>query len=90
MRYYRASGNMPKEARDTLIALQRGIHDPHSCLSALNEALNYFVHSMASTQDAGVHKAVTMAQLSLKSLQDTYAEMPATAAEWRNQYWLRQ
>lgn len=90
MAYYRRSGDMPKEARETLIALQQGIHDPRSCLSVLNDALLYFVHSMASVQDAGVRNAIKMAQLSLKSLQSTWAEMPATTAEWHSQYWLRQ
>lgn len=90
MRYYRAFGDAPTgQAASVLIALQRGIHDAQRCVSVLNDALCFFVDHEASRDDAGVRRAVQAAQLSLKTLQGTWAEMPAMVAQ-SNEYWLIQ
>lgn len=89
MRYYRAFGDVAdSQASSILIALQRGIHDPQRCVAVLNDALCFFVKHEASRDDAGVRNAVQAAQLSLKSLQGTWAEMPAATVQ--NEYWLIQ
>lgn len=89
MRYYRAAGgDVPGEASRLLVALQRS--EAAGRTSALCDAVLYFVHSLAAVQSAEVRNAVRAAQLSLRSLQSTWAEMPAaTTGPLCDERWLR-
>lgn len=80
---------MTREVSALLLAMHGAIRGTEDCIVVLNDALTYLVHSVASIEDTAVRNAIKAAQLSLKSLQSTWAEMPATAAEWRSERWLR-
>lgn len=81
---------MSRDVSALLLAMHGALHGDEDVIVVLNDALTYLVHSVASVQDTAVRNAIKAAQLSLKSLQSTWAEMPATTAEWHSQYWLRQ
>lgn len=81
---------MSRDVSMLLLAMHSAIRGDEDSMVVLNDALTYLVHSVASVEDTAVRNAIRAAQLSLKSLQSTWAEMPATTGEWHSEYWLRQ
>ena len=81
-RHYRLSRRpMSHDTAYALQALQYALHDPAKCITALSDALLCFVHTLAVIEDGQLYRAVKSAQLSLKTLQSTWAELPAVSQD---------
>lgn len=79
---------MPEKVSAQLLAMHRALRGDGDRIAVLNNALAFFVHSAASFESQDVRNAIKAAQLTLKALQDSYAEMPVVSSPLPREHWI--
>jgi len=80
---------IPRDVSNQLLVMSRALRGQADRIGILNDAMTFFLRTVASVESQDIRDAIKAGQLTLKALQDSYAEMPVVSAQSTNpQNWM--
>lgn len=72
---------IPRDVSVLLLTMHGACREASDRIAVLNDAMAFFLRTPASVESQDIRDAIRAAQLTLKALQDSYAELPVVSVQ---------